>query len=457
MRLQCSALLLFALWFSRSAAAAPCEVQADHIDAQAKVALSAYVSGAQDEFRQQAQEIFGRLGDVCTSFTSRQAARVHLLDALGHLERRDDVVLLRSVRAFLHADAAGHELSERDFQNSPIMGVLGQARGQIEAAKAQPSTLKPGVWIVDGHMRQHAILSEQHVLLQEVIDEQTVRTLFIRSQLEAPVVRGVYEHGGGQVGQGEDWQSGRIKKFLQSFTSEPSGATISLDGIVLCATASSPCSKSIAFGQHSLKVSMEGYEPIVGDIFVNSKEDRNLQMVRSVASLTVTTTPQGLRVAVDGVEAGLSPLSAKVWPGRHTIALLEDGWDSEAVTVDLNTAGQAQVQIAPVRLTGGLQIDAIDERSHEVPVAVTMDDNRVGWTPWLGEVQAGTHRLMVGMWKGDVIVTADTLEHVVVDAFGSKRHKDNPLTPLSPSIVSLTEPSAAKAPGKNREKRGRKK
>jgi hypothetical protein len=81
------------------------------------------------------------------------------------------------------------------------------------------------------------------------------------------------------------------------------------------------------------------------------REERSLNVRSSV--LTVTTTPVGATVAVDGKAASpaTTPLSAEVSPGRHVVDVRLEGYAAETKSIDarLGRAVILSLDLAPAR------------------------------------------------------------------------------------------------------------
>lgn len=115
------------------------------------------------------------------------------------------------------------------------------------------------------------------------------------------------------------------------FMLEPADAEIKIAGAPV--HAGSPWSSELPAGVHTIEIHRQGYKSWLTSIELSANETQTLRVVleplTSVladASLTVTTTPAGLEVLIDGeVQAQRTPLKMTLKPGAHRIAVRQDG------------------------------------------------------------------------------------------------------------------------------------
>jgi serine/threonine protein kinase len=125
-------------------------------------------------------------------------------------------------------------------------------------------------------------------------------------------------------------------------SSTPSGAQISFDGSDLC---QSPCTLTgIAPGEHTVIASKAGYSRASRTVGMVSGGNASiaLELVLAGATLSVTSTPAGAVILVDGKDTGkLTPSQfASMKPGAHTVVLQRAGYLEQSTSVNVE-AGQA--------------------------------------------------------------------------------------------------------------------
>ena len=148
-----------------------------------------------------------------------------------------------------------------------------------------------------------------------------------------------------------------------SVTSTPSGAAISLDGTDTGKVTPSTLG-DIAPGTHVVNVSLNGYSPSSQTATVTAGStvtaDFQLVAIPTTGSISVTSTPAGAEVSIDGTDTGkITPFTAdSLTPGAHTVAVSLAGYtpDSQTVTVTAGSTATADFQLVPVLKTGSLSV-----------------------------------------------------------------------------------------------------
>ncbi len=179
-----------------------------------------------------------------------------------------------------------------------------------------------------------------------------------------------------------------------SVTSEPTGATVFLDGNRLGKT---PLERqNLAPGESSLTVQLEGYITNSQPINLKASETRqiNVYLVRQTGSVSVTASPTGTEVFLDGKSVGIyrnKPLELeKVTLGRHTISGKFEGYQpaEETISVEFN-------QTTTIKLTLYGKSGALFVTSTPTGAAVLLDGKATRQvTPVkLPDVLAGEHEV----------------------------------------------------------------
>jgi serine/threonine protein kinase len=127
-------------------------------------------------------------------------------------------------------------------------------------------------------------------------------------------------------------------------SSNPDGAQIQLDGQSNPGWVTPVILSELQPGKHTITVSKAGYSPETRtlEIASRSKSVLSLQLALMPAALSVTSSPGGAKVYVDGKDMGkATPLQFTVdKPGNHTILVRKDGYLDESSTMNLQ-AGQS--------------------------------------------------------------------------------------------------------------------
>ena len=117
-----------------------------------------------------------------------------------------------------------------------------------------------------------------------------------------------------------------------SLSSDPSGATVTLDGAVVGTTPLTL--RSVAAGDHTVLITYAGYADMTSTITVPAGGTFTNSYTLSCNVLVVSSTPSGASVTVDGTLSGTTPLSLRaVTAGVHTVVLTLDGYTPFTTTV----------------------------------------------------------------------------------------------------------------------------
>ena len=126
--------------------------------------------------------------------------------------------------------------------------------------------------------------------------------------------------------------------------------------------------------------------------------DKDLSLKKEMAPaagaprLTISSTPIGAAVAIDGKDVGLTPWSGELRLGDHTVQLSRTGYFSadRAVAIQANRDSDLQFALERVAGPGQLRVET------DPPDAdVTIDGQKPVTAPFAGEVASGDHNVEV--------------------------------------------------------------
>jgi serine/threonine protein kinase len=115
--------------------------------------------------------------------------------------------------------------------------------------------------------------------------------------------------------------------FEQSiqFLTEPPGAQVVIDGNS-SATCKTPCMMPLSAGRHSLTVQLAGYRPYPRVFNVPQESDIFLQLAKVSATLSVTSTPAGATIELNGaLQSNRTPALFNLAPGSYHFKVARGG------------------------------------------------------------------------------------------------------------------------------------
>jgi tetratricopeptide (TPR) repeat protein len=177
--------------------------------------------------------------------------------------------------------------------------------------------------------------------------------------------------------------------------SEPSGARVLLDGRERGRT---PLVAALPPGRHQLLLQLEGRRDVNTEFDMPKERDLWIRLDlpiadRSASRLTVSSTPSGAVLFVDGVEVGLTPWSGPARPGFHTVAVLTQGFAKDERTVQIQPYRDTDLAFALNRAPGPARLHV----ETEPPAQVMVDGQELGPSPLTIEVPPGEHEVQVAL------------------------------------------------------------
>jgi hypothetical protein len=179
----------------------------------------------------------------------------------------------------------------------------------------------------------------------------------------------------------------------------------------------------------------------------------------TTGSLSISTTPSGATVYVDGIYQGTTPLTIpQLAPGSHTVRLTLTGYSDYSVPVTI-TAGQNPLNIQLTQsqvpsTTGSLAVSSTPSGA-----SITVDSVAKGTTPnTIPDLSAGTHTVKMTKsgyvdFSGTVTVIAGKTQPLNVNLVSGSQPGPSPIgstptpTPYQPvgggSIIVTSNPSGA--------------
>ena len=183
------------------------------------------------------------------------------------------------------------------------------------------------------------------------------------------------------------------KRPALSVESDPVGAQVLVDGKERGRT---PLIVALPPGKHEVVLHKEGRRDVATEIDMPAEQDLSIRLdlavaVRSGSRLTVTSTPVGASVTLDGGDVGVTPWSAETRPGKHKVSINAVGYVKDERLVQIQMDRDTVVDFAPRRMPGAARLSV----ETEPPAQVRVDGKELGVSPLSAEVQPGEHQLEI--------------------------------------------------------------
>ena len=184
----------------------------------------------------------------------------------------------------------------------------------------------------------------------------------------------------------------------------PLSASIFLDGKEVGTT---PFRGQLPVGRHELRVLGRREQ-------VQVREGKPLSLHWELehddgVKATISSTPQGARVYLEGEYVGRTPVEATHLPGACKLRLSAQNHTPIEREIQWHTGGQFAYRLKARTSTISVRV-----LNTESSFRVSIDGHEVGSTPWEGELSIGDHQLRVGHYSRQIKVEADSRRDLVL-------------------------------------------
>jgi len=174
--------------------------------------------------------------------------------------------------------------------------------------------------------------------------------------------------------------------------SEPSGATVLIDGVERGATTYQ--AKQIAAGTHTVEIQKPLYKPYLETITVASDDilEVNPTLEADFGRLSINSNPSGAMVYIDGQQKGLTPYEVERFQsGEYDLRLVKQLYHENIQKFTIQAGGQTPISVNLRPAFGSLKVI-----SNPSGARVTVDEQNWGTTPVEKDtVLSGQHRVLV--------------------------------------------------------------
>jgi iron(II)-dependent oxidoreductase len=180
--------------------------------------------------------------------------------------------------------------------------------------------------------------------------------------------------------EGREWDVGTGEEVIARFASTPSGATVLLDGKMLC--KETPCSKSVPSGAHRVSMQAERYLERTEQVVIARGAALEWKLDPDFGWLTVRSEPAGLEVKLNGEAVGRTPIERReVSPGGYEVLVGSPCHVEKGERVKVERGQTREVSLAVASREAGLSVKARDGKGNDLEADVLVDGQKVGTTP----------------------------------------------------------------------------
>ncbi len=219
-----------------------------------------------------------------------------------------------------------------------------------------------------------------------------------------------------------------------SVDSSPAGAKVYVDGSYIGDTPIENYKLSI--GQHSLKITKQGYQDYTTTIILNPGDSKtlNIELTPIFGYLTINSNPSGATVFIDGTKIGKTPIEKhKILTGTHRVLVKMNGYHEESFNVLIQSNKELSFNVELIPLPGTLTIN-----SNPSGAKVYVDGDYRGTTPLTLNLTPGTHSIKLTKQDYEDYTTSVTLNP------GESKTISATLTPAFGYLSVDSSPSGAK-------------
>ena len=187
------------------------------------------------------------------------------------------------------------------------------------------------------------------------------------------------------------------RRVIVTFTSEPEGAAIVIDGVQKCAEGKTDCKVELTEGSHQVSMTKTDYFIRSGSVNVSEREDEvEWSLDPNFATLKVYTTPSSLKFTVNDEEHQGS-YSQKITPQKaYRVVSSDRCFDTSGEEVEAGKPGEViEVNLKPSPLYAIIDVSAKSPQGEPLKAEIIVDGKELGMTPSQQRVSVCAKSLVV--------------------------------------------------------------
>ncbi len=193
-----------------------------------------------------------------------------------------------------------------------------------------------------------------------------------------------------------DWvpETGGI--VIVEFGSQPPGATVLVDGQVVCQDSGAGCRRNISAGTHRVAMHLEGFEAAARDVALARNGILTWKLSSNTGMMAVTSVPDGVPITIDGAPVGKTPIAERAMPpGVYLVETAGECFLPARQRVELLRGKTRTVTLRPAPIAASVKVVAEDRTGNAVAARVLVDGVTVGQTPGTFTVSACAGQIVV--------------------------------------------------------------
>ena len=187
-----------------------------------------------------------------------------------------------------------------------------------------------------------------------------------------------------------------IEEINVSINSSPSGAKIIVDGEDT--GKKTPANVKLKIGEHTVKLTLKGYEDLVKKIKVEKDGEsfnftlRRIETKAETGIIYISSNPKGAEVYIDGVKKGTTPIRLSLKEGMHKITLRKEGYRDYTKDVKIEGGKEIKLSVNLNKITYGVLTIQTKPQGAEIYI----DGKDTGKkTPYTFKLPTGKHKILV--------------------------------------------------------------
>lgn len=189
----------------------------------------------------------------------------------------------------------------------------------------------------------------------------------------------------GAIGRVKDLPLGDVAERIIAFESEPTGASVTVDGRRIC--DATPCSRAVKASGVDVSMALAHYDSATTWV---SPADRaktlRLELKPTFGTIAITSDQPGVRVTLDGAPVGVTPLEVKADAGLRSVLVADRCYQELGERVAVERAQKRTVALKAVPRWSGVKVRARDRRGNDIEAKVEVDGKALGVTPLTAKV-----------------------------------------------------------------------